>query len=132
MVVDNKNVMLVLCRKVISGLLIEAIQKRTEITAFGVYEFNKAKNMAMVRQPKIALVEIPERHGTPAQDALDICEEIKEVSPGCKVMLICPENDEESVRACLKAVKERKINDFLFYDSSVDYLVAKLESLLPV
>ena len=132
MAVDNKDVMLVLCRKVISGLLIEAIQKRIEMAAFGVYEFNKAKNMALVRQPKIALVEIPERHGTPSQDALDVCEEIKEVSPGCKVMLICPENDEGSVKACLDAVKKGKVNDFLFYDSSVDYLIAKLESLLPV
>ena len=131
MVEDKKIVMLVLCRKVISGLLIEAIKQRTDMDAFGVYEFNKARNMAMVRQPKIALVEIPENRGDPAREALDICGDIQEVSPGCRIILICPENDEESVAACIEAIKEGKINDYLFYDLSVDYLVSKLISLCP-
>ena len=129
----NKNtVMLVLCRRVIAGLLIEAIQKRIDMEAFGLYEFDKAKNMAMLRQPKIALVEIPERHGPSARCALDVCEDIRDASPGCKIILICPENDEKSVEATLKAKKEGEIDDFLFYDLSVDYLIAKLESLLPL
>ena len=131
MVVDKKVVMLVLCRKVISGLLIEAIKKRTDMDAFGLYEFNKAKDMAMARQPKIALVEIPENRGNPARDALNVCEDIQIASPGCKIILICPENDEESVAACIEAVKEGKISDYLFYDLSVDYLISKLITLCP-
>ena len=131
MVVDQKVVMLVLCRKVISGLLIEAIKSRTDMDAFGLYEFSEVKGIAMTRQPKIALIEIPEKRGHPAQDALDICGDIKEASPGCKIILICPENDEESVSACIAAVRKGKINDYLFYDLSVDYLVSKLISLSP-
>jgi len=87
--------------------------------------------MATAMQPKIALVEIQENRGNPAQDALDVCMEIKEASPGCKIILICPDNDEESVSACIEAVKEGRINDYLFYDLSVDYLVSKLMSLCP-
>ena len=128
---DKKIVMLVLCRKVISGLLIEAIRNRTDMDAFGLYEFNKAKGIAVTRQPRIALVEIPENRGHPAKEALDVCEDIQEASPGCKIILICPENDEESVSACIEAVKEGKISDYLFYDLSVDYLVSKLISLCP-
>ena len=82
-------------------------------------------------QPKIALVEIPENRGDPARDALNVCGDIKKASPGCKMILICPENDEESVSACIEAVKEGEINDYLFYDLSVDYLVSKLISLRP-
>jgi len=131
MVMGRKTVMLVLCRKVISGLLIEAIKSRTDMDAFGLYEFSEAKGMATAMQPKIALVEIQENRGNPAQDALDACMEIKEASPGCKIILICPDNDEESVSACIEAVKEGRINDYLFYDLSVDYLVSKLMSLCP-
>jgi len=123
--------MLVLCRRVIAGLLVEAIQKRIDMEVFGLYEYNKAKNMAELRKPKIALVEIPERHGFPVQYVLDVCKDIQEASPGCKIILICPENNEESVEATLKAKKEGEIDDFLFYDLSVDYLVAKLETLVP-
>ena len=129
MVEDKKIVMLVLCRRVISGLLIEAIKSRTAMDAFGLYEFNKAKSMAMARQPQIALVEIPENRGHPTQDALDVCGDIQKASPGCKIILICPENDEESVAACIEAVKDGRINDYLFYDLSVEYLVSKLISL---
>ena len=128
---DTKIVMLVLCRKVISELLIEAIKSRTGMDAFGLYEFKQAKGMALARQPKIALVEIPENRGYPVRDALDACGDIKEASPGCKIILICPENDEESVAACIEAVREGEINDYLFYDLSVDYLVSKLISLSP-
>ena len=128
---DKKTIMLVLCRKVIAGLLVEAIQKRTGMEALELDEFDKAKDMAALQRPKIALVEVPERHGFPARDALDVCVQIKEASPGCKIILICPENDEESVKTSLKAIKEGIIDDFLFYDLSVDYLVAKLEALRP-
>ena len=128
---DKNTVMLVLCRRVIAGLLVEAIQKRIDMEAFGLYEYNKAKNMAELRKPKIALVEVPERHGFPVQYVLDVCKDIQEASPGCKIILICPENNEESVEATLKAKKEGEIDDFLFYDLSVDYLVAKLETLVP-
>lgn len=128
---DKNTVMLVLCRRVIAGLLVEAIQKRIDMEVFGLYEYNKAKNMAELRKPKIALVEIPERHGFPVQYVLDVCKDIQEASPGCKIILICPENNEESVEATLKAKKEGEIDDFLFYDLSVDYLVAKLETLVP-
>ena len=128
---DKKTVLLVLCRKVIAGLLVEAIESRTGLEPVGIYEFKQAKNTALLQKPKIALIEIPERHGAPAQETLVVCEEIKAASPGCKIILVCPENDQASVKACQDAVKSGKIQDFMFYDISVDYLVAKLEALLP-
>ena len=124
-------VMFVLCRKIIAGLFIDHIQSNTQMRVFDVYEFNKVRNMALVHKPVIALVEIPERHGDPAQDALDVCNDIKEASPGCKIMLMCPENDDGSVGACVDAMKKGKIEDFLFYDASPEYLTSKLESMLP-
>ena len=127
---DKKIVMLVLCRKIITELLVEAIHKRTNLETFALYEFNRAKDIAMMKKPNFALVEIPERQGTPAMDAIAVCEEIKEASPGCKIILFCPENDRESVKASTKAAKDGKIDDFMFYDLSIDYLVAKLEMMI--
>ena len=128
---DNKTVMLVLCRKIIAEILAEAIQKRTALETFELCEYDRVKDMAALKKPKLALVEVPERHGTPALDTLAVCEEIKEASPDCKIILICPENDGESVKVSTQAVKDRKIDDFIFYDLSVDYLIAKLRALLP-
>ena len=124
-------VMLILCRKVIAKLLIEHITNNTRLEVFGVYEFNRARNMAKIHRPAVALVEIPERHGDPALDALDVCADIKEVSPNCKVMLMCPEQDVQSVEACVEAKKSGKIEDYIFYDSSPEYLTSKLKALCP-
>jgi len=130
-VLKENIVMLVLCRRVIAKLLIEHIKNNTTMDAFDLYEYDKAKRMAMVRQPALALVEIPERYDDPALDALDVCKDIKEACPNCKVMLMCPEHDKKSVNTCIDAKKKGKIEDYIFYDSSPEYLTSKLEALLP-
>ena len=122
-------VMLLLCRRVIADLLIKTIERNNDVEAFGVYDYKNAVTSAAARKPDIALVEIPEKHGTPALDTLEICEGIKAICPGCKIVLLCPEQDKDSVSASVEAKKQGKIEDFLFYDSGVDYLVSKLEAL---
>lgn len=128
---QKRTVMLVLCRKVMAGFFIEHVNKSGSMEAFGVYKFNEAKNMASVRQPALAVVEIPERPGDAILDALDVCEDIREASPACKIVLICPEQEKISVEACQKAKSRGIIDDYVFYDCSAEYLASKLESLLP-
>jgi len=129
---SKKVVMLVLGRKVIADLLIKSIGKRANMEVFGMYDYKNAGVTALSRKPYLALVEIPEKHGFPAFDTLSVCGEIKEASEGCKIVLLCPEQDKESVDICIDAKKRNEIEDFLFYDSSVDYLASKLESLCPI
>ena len=123
-------VMLVLCRRVIANLLTDAVEKRLNMTAFAEYDYKNVKAAAMTSKPQIALLEIPERYGTPALDILSICAEIKSVSSGCKIMLLCPENDKESVNACVEAKQQSQIDDFIFYDTSTDYLISKICALV--
>ena len=99
--------------------------------ARGKHQFNKVRNMALVHKRVVALVEIPERHGEPAHDALDVCDDIKEASPGCKIMLMCPERDKESVAVCEEAVKSGKVEDYVFFETSPEYLTSKLKTMLP-
>jgi len=129
---EEKIVMLVLCRRVLANLFIEHIQSNSQMEAIGVYDFNNVKNMALIRQPTLALVEIPERHGEPAMEALDVCRNIKEVCHGCKIMLMCPEKDRKSVDVCVEAKQKGEIEDFVFYDTTPEYLSRKLEAMLPV
>ena len=128
---EKTIVMLLLCRRVIADLLIESIEKNGNVDALGIYDYDSAVNFAAACCPDIALVEIPEKHGTPALDTLDICQSIKGTSPGCKIVLLCPEQDSDSVTMCVEAKKQGKVEDFLFYDSGVNYLVSKLEALYP-
>ena len=127
----NEAVLLVLCRKVIAGLLIESISKNQNMRVYGVYKHNEVRSAAMTYKPQLALIEVADRYGdpVPAEDALDVCLDIRESSPDCKIMLLCPERDKESVNMCVDAKKRGEIQDFLFYEASVEYLVSKLEAL---
>ena len=44
-------------------------------------------------------------------------------------MVLCPESSETACNATIQAAKEGFIQDYVFYDTSVQYLVSKLETL---
>ena len=80
--------------------------------------------------PGVVVVEIPESGIFRfAEKCLAICDAIRKQVPGCKQVLICSESDADSCRAAIQAKQENRIDDFLFYDTSVNYLFSKLESL---
>ena len=80
--------------------------------------------------PDVALVEIPES-GTwkSAEKCLAICDAIRKQLPNCKQVILCNENDTDSYNAVIQAIQENRLDDFLFYDSSIHYLFSKLEAL---
>ncbi len=81
------------------------------------------------RAPKAILLEVPES-GTPdIHDCLKLADEIKEASPSCKILLMCSELDEVAVKHAILARKEARVDDFVFYDTSVEYLKASLSAL---
>jgi response regulator RpfG family c-di-GMP phosphodiesterase len=98
---------------------------------YGIYRYNEVKDAALTYLPILALVEVPEKCGNPAQEAFEACDCIRESSPGCRVMLMCPENDRKSVDACEDAKQSGRIEDYVFYDSSPEYLTSKLKAMLP-
>ena len=44
-------------------------------------------------------------------------------------MLMCPEGQAEAVHRAIEAKRKGEIDDFVFYDVSLDYLAASLQSL---
>jgi len=122
--------MLTLHRKGLIEIFTQAIEKRPRMAVFTEHEVKNLKAAVTERKPDVALVEVPERYGAPALDMLIACDLIKSARPECKIMLMCPENDKESVDECIKAKREKRIEDFVFYDAAPDYLASMLESLL--
>jgi len=126
---EKKTVLLVLCRRVIADLMIEKINQRPKLKAHGIYSYREAMSAAKTYKPHIALVEIPEAQGEPAKEAFQVCMVIKEQCPDCKIVLLCPENDDQSVEFCVETKNRGDIEAFLFYESSPKYLVSQLEAL---
>jgi CheY-like chemotaxis protein len=66
--------------------------------------------------------------GTPqeAEAVLEICERLRQTVPNCRILLLVPQVNKEARGMATRAVKNKTADDYVFYDVSLDYLLAKL------
>lgn len=76
-----------------------------------------------------ALLEVAEDGAQDIGYCLALCAWLREVTPHCRLMLMCPEGETEAVHRAIEAKRKGEIDDFVFYDVSLDYLAASLQSL---
>lgn len=127
---DKKKVLLIMHRKMLSDVLIEQAKNDLCFELRADQNYALAVSTAISYTPGIVVVEIPESGSfRSAEKCLSICDAIRKQVPGCKRVLLCSESDADSCRAAIQAKKENRIDDFLYYDTSVNYLFSKLESL---
>ena len=127
----EKKILLVMHRKMLSDALIAQTLNDTRFELIAESNYAAAVLTAESCSPEIAVVEIPESGPwKSAEKCLAICDLIRKQLPGCKQVLLCSENDTASCNAAIQAKQERKIDDFLYYDNSVNYLFSKLEALI--
>ena len=77
----------------------------------------------------IAVVEMITGDQTDNEAVLSLCEGLRQVVPDCRLLLFVSQDDNASRKAAIKAMKRKIIDDFVFYDESLQYLLAKLGSL---
>lgn len=76
-----------------------------------------------------ALLEVSEDGVHDMDFCLALCAWLREVTPHCRLMLMCPEGQTEVVHRAIDAKRRGEIDDFVFYDVSLDYLAASLQTL---
>ena len=76
-----------------------------------------------------ALLEVAEDGRQDMGYCLSLCARLREITPHCRLMLMCPEGQTEAVHRAIEAKRKGEIDDFVFYDVSLDYLAASLQSL---
>ena len=76
-----------------------------------------------------ALLEVAEDGAQDIDFCLALCAWLREVTPHCRLMLMCPEGQAETVHRAIEAKRKGEIDDFVFYDVSLDYLAASLQTL---
>jgi DNA-binding NarL/FixJ family response regulator len=127
----RKKVLLIMQRKILSDALIVQTANDTRFELSAEKNYATAALTAEACSPDIAVVEIPESGPWKlAEKCLAICDVIRKQLPHCKQVILCSENDKDSCRTAIQAKQERRIDDFLFYDNSVNYLLSKLEALV--
>ena len=125
------NVLMVMHRKMLSDALIAQTATDAPFKIVAEQNYATAALTAETCIPDIVVMEIPESGPwRSAEKCLAVCDMIRGQMPGCKQVLLCNEYDAVSCHAAIRAKQARRIDDFLFYDNSVNYLLSKLEALI--
>ena len=123
------NVLLILQRDAIIEGLMAKLCNNLEIHLMVEPDHRKAL-VAISSQPfKAVLIEVTESGCYDISYCLELCRELRITVPDCKLLLMCSEQDETSVEQVIQAKSDKSIDDFVFFDVTVDYLASKLLTL---
>ena len=120
------RVLLLMFRRIMSDAIMRSLADDSRFKFHASQNYGNAQSAAKTYTPDIALVEIPENKAYHPEDYVKICTEVRDATPGCKLLLMCPEDSGESKNAAVEAMQAGEIDDFVYYDVSIDYLVSKL------
>lgn len=122
-------ILLVMQRKAIVQNLMDRMRNNPEVHLVYESDYQNA-GLAILRfNAKGALIEATESGPYDMVYCLALCKQLRKQAPGCKLLLMCPEQDEQSVKLVIDAKGEKHIDDFVFYDVTIDYLASKLLSI---
>lgn len=123
------TILLLMQRKAI----IQNIKKRLDgdNTIFVISDKNYNTDLVFSNGLKleVILIEVSESRNYDIEYCLILCEEIRKINPWCKLLLMVPEQNKNSVNLVVKAKVSKEIDDFVFYDVTIDYLVSKILSI---
>ncbi len=119
------TIVLLMTRTPVAQGLIKKLE-RPSIRLCYESDYTKADNLVHVNGANIALIEIAETGIYDAKFCLALCSRLHNKVRSCKILLMCPEQDELSIATAIDGKQEGIIEDFVFYDASIDYLASKL------
>ncbi len=119
-----RTIVLVMLRKPVAQGIIQKLHNNPSIRLLHESDYNNAHNAIRENAAEVALVEIAETGEYTADYCLALCAKLR--ASNCKLLLLCPEQDEGSVAMAVEAKQAGYIEDFIFYDASIEYLTSKL------
>ena len=78
---------------------------------------------------EVAVISLPEGTLKDKNAALGTCEKIRVAAPSCRVLLLLSQDDVEGKKLAVEAIRDKLADDFVFYDTSLSYLFAKLSAI---
>ena len=76
-----------------------------------------------------ALLEVAEDGAQDIGFCLALCAWLREVTPHCRLMLMCPEGQAETVHRAIEAPRRGEFDDCVLSEVSLEYLGACLQAL---
>jgi len=102
----------------------------SEVSVFYEPDYTQADICVKRNNAKVVFIEASETGVYDVMHCLDICAKLREEVSGCKLILMCPEQDEEAVAQTVSAKHNGDIDDFVFYEASFEYLSSKILTMM--
>lgn len=120
-----QNIMLLIQRSAIFDNIANYLKKHREVNIRHIqnYDYLTIENLLNI---DVILIEVAESGKFNIHYCLNLITNIVKKVSRVKIILMCSDQDEASINLVLKAKESGIIDDFLFYDVTIDYLVSKL------
>ena len=77
----------------------------------------------------LAVIEMTSGSPVDNEAVLSFCKKLRQTIPGCRLLLFVVQGDTASRNTAIHAMQNKIVDDFVFYDESLQYLLAKLGAL---
>lgn len=123
-----RNIVLLMHRESIAQGLMSSLQDSEELTLIYEPNYNNSNSAITGHNAKVALIEATESGPYDIRYCLELCKKLRIKAPSCKIILMCSEQEKENIDLVVDAKGKKEIDDFVFFDVTMDYLVSKLLS----
>ena len=124
-----KTVLLIMRRASLAQGLMAKVRDAPGLRLCYEPDYARAAEAIRSHQAAGALLEVAEDGAQDIGFCLSLCARLRETAPRCRLMLMCPEGQAETIHRAVDAKRRGEIDDFVFYDVSLDYLSASLQTL---
>lgn len=123
-----KKIGFITTNKVLAQSLAAAIRNAPGLglEPFLLLDPHQAPLDAEVLEIDVAVVDVTGGAAKETERALAICKQLRGAAPGCRLLLLASQRDKTGRTAAIAAMKNKVADDFVFYDTSLEYLFAKL------
>ena len=129
-----KKIGFIMTNKVLAQSLITIMKNYPELEVEPFMFLNPRQAPVDVEVSKIdvAILDVGKEVLDESGAVSPFCETLRASLPDCRILLFVSQDDERARAAAVAAIREKTADDFLFYDSSLDYLFAKVLALLKI
>jgi len=103
--------------------------KNNQNLPFEPYVFKNYKQAAIdaeIFKIDVAVIEMIEEVSAETGVFISLCNELRNTSPDCRILLLVPQDEKYNRDTAMEAVNKKIADDYVFLDTSLDYLLAKL------
>ena len=93
---------------------------------FLLLNLDQAALDAEIMKIDIAIVDVIAGASRETSKIMRICEDLRQGLTQCRILMLVPPEYSEGRDTTMIAVKNKIVDDYLFYDASLDYMLTKL------